>query len=45
MAAGTGLVTDAYDLTGDGVYEVLVIITDVFNAEIAPAPGHSVILD
>ncbi len=35
-----GLVSDAYDLTGDGVYEVLVILADPFNAEIAPRPGQ-----
>ncbi|MBN2470085.1 MAG: hypothetical protein JXN59_05100 [Anaerolineae bacterium] len=38
-----GLVTDAYDLTGDGVFEVLVIIHDPFNADIAPAPGQLLI--
>ncbi len=38
-----GLVTDAYDLTGDGVFEALVIIFDPFNADIAPAPGQLLI--
>ncbi|NPV66234.1 MAG: hypothetical protein HPY64_03720 [Anaerolineae bacterium] len=37
---GIGLVSDAYDLTGDGVYEVLVILADPFNAGIAPRPGQ-----
>ncbi len=35
-----GLVTDAYDLTGDGVFEVIVIISDPFNAEVSPLPGQ-----
>ena len=35
-----GLVTDAYDLTGDGVYEVIVILADPFNAEVSPRPGQ-----
>lgn len=38
-----GTVTDAYDLTGDGVFEVLVIISDPFNADIAPAPGQMLV--
>ncbi len=35
-----GMATDAYDLTGDGVYEVLVSLSDPFNAEVAPQPGQ-----
>jgi len=35
-----GLVSDAYDLTGDGVYEALIILADPFNAGIAPRPGQ-----
>ena len=35
-----GMVTDAYDLTGDGVYEIIVILADPFNAEVSPRPGQ-----
>ncbi len=35
-----GLVTDSYDLTGDGVYEIMVIVADPFNAGISPQPGQ-----
>ncbi len=35
-----GLVTDSYDLTGDGVYDVVAIIADPFNAGVAPIPGQ-----
>ncbi len=35
-----GMVTDLYDLTGDGVYEIVVTVVDPFNAEVAPLPGQ-----
>ncbi len=35
-----GLVTDSYDLTGDGVYEVVVVLADPFNANVSPRPGQ-----
>lgn len=36
-------VSDAYDLTGDGVFDVIVVIRDPFNADIAPAPGQMLV--
>jgi hypothetical protein len=35
-----GVVTDSYDLTQDGVYEVMVVIADPFNAGVSPQPGQ-----
>lgn len=35
-----GLVTDSYDLTGDGVYEVIIIVTDPLNVAVSPQPGQ-----
>ncbi|GAB4568928.1 MAG: hypothetical protein Kow0077_00610 [Anaerolineae bacterium] len=43
VSAERGLVTDAYDLTGDGVFEVVAILADPFNADIAPVPGQMLV--
>jgi len=38
-----GTVSDAYDLTGDGVYEVLVVVIDPLNTTVSPQPGQLMI--
>lgn len=36
----SGLVTDAYDLTGDGVFETIVVAGDPYNVTVSPQPGQ-----